>query len=260
MSRFLALCLGRGLVTEAEVAARRKALEEEVYADAEFALAQPEPASSEAQELADVYAPAPAVVEAPDLGPAVEKRFLDGISDALRHALDTDDRVVLMGQDIAGYGGVFKVTEGLVERFGTARVRNTPIIESGVLGAAMGLALEGFLPVVEMQYADFITCGFNQIVNNLGTTHYRWGAPLGVTIRAPFGGTIGAGPFHSQAMEAWFVHAPGLKVVVPATPEDAKGLLLAAIDDPNPVLVFEHKALYRGLKGCLLYTSPSPRD
>lgn len=249
VTRFLRTCLDRGIVTEDEVAEKRKSLDEAVYQDAEYALAQPEVASTAEAELADVFAPSPDAPEPSDLGPTTDKRFLDGVTDALRQAMDDDARVLLLGQDIAGYGGVFKITEGFLDRFGAERVRNTPIMESGVLGAAMGLALEGFRPVVEMQYADFITCGFNQIVNNLGTTHYRWGAPLNVTIRAPFGGTIGAGPFHSQAMEAWFVHAPGLKVVVPATPADAKGLLLAAMDDPNPVLVFEHKALYRGLKG-----------
>ncbi|MEM8558188.1 MAG: alpha-ketoacid dehydrogenase subunit beta, partial [Bacteroidota bacterium] len=167
----------------------------------------------------------------------------------LRHAMRADDRVMLMGQDIADYGGVFKVTQGFLDEFGAARVRNTPIIESGALGCALGLALDGYKPVVEMQYADFITCGFNQIVNNLATTHYRWGAPVNVTIRAPFGGGIGAGPFHSQSPEAWFCHTPGLKVVVPATPADAKGLIRAAIAEPNPVLFFEHKHLYRSLKG-----------
>jgi 2-oxoisovalerate dehydrogenase E1 component len=176
-------------------------------------------------------------------------RFVDAVRNALWQAMENEDRVLIMGQDIAEYGGVFKVTEGFLERFGCKRVRNTPIIESGVIGAAMGLALEGFKPVVEMQYADFITCGFNQVVNNLSTTHYRWGAPLNVTVRLPFGGSIGAGPFHSQSMEAWFCHVPGLKVVVPATPEDAKGLLIRAIHDPNPVLFFEHKYLYRATKG-----------
>ena len=249
VARFVQTCVAHGVATEAGVAAQRAALAEAVYADTEYALVQPEVVSTEAEELADVFAPAPEIEEPSDAGPSTEKRFLDGVTDALRQAMDADARVVLMGQDIAGYGGVFKATDGFLDRFGAARVRNTPIMESGVLGAAMGLALEGFRPVVEMQYADFITCGFNQIVNNLGTTHYRWGAALNVTIRAPFGGGIGAGPFHSQAMEAWFVHAPGLKVVVPATPAEAKGLLLSAIDDPNPVLVFEHKHLYRGLKG-----------
>jgi 2-oxoisovalerate dehydrogenase E1 component len=138
-----------------------------------------------------------------------------------------------------------------VDAFGPERVRNTPIIESGAIGAGLGLAIEGLKPVVEMQYADFISCGFNQTVNNLATTHYRWGQPVNVTIRAPFGGGIGAGPFHSQSMEAWFAHTPGLKVVVPSTPADAKGLLLAALEDPNPVLFFEHKKLYRSVRGAV---------
>lgn len=163
--------------------------------------------------------------------------------------MENDDRVLIMGQDIAEYGGVFKITQGFVEAFGKGRVRNTPIIESGVVGAAMGLALEGFKPVVEMQFSDFVSCAFNQIVNNLAKTYYRWHSGLNVTIRMPAGGGTGAGPFHSQSMESWFFHVPGLKVVYPSTPYDAKGLLLAAIDDPNPVLYFEHKGLYRSLKG-----------
>jgi 2-oxoisovalerate dehydrogenase E1 component len=220
----------------------------QVDTDVEWALEQPPVESDLETEREAVFAPAAVPTSAPS-GPTREVRFVDAIQDALRQAMRGDDRVILMGQDIAEYGGVFKATAGLVEEFGRDRVRNTPIIESGAIGCAMGLALAGYRPVVEMQYADFITCGFNQIVNNLGTTHYRWGAPLNVTIRAPFGGGIGAGPFHSQNPEAWFCHAPGLKVVVPGTPRDAKGLLLAAIDDPNPVLFFEHKALYRGMKG-----------
>ena len=224
----------------------------EVEEAAEYALAQPEVTSKPEAERADLFAPAPELPgsEGPASKSATsERRFIDAISDGLRQAMEADEKVVLMGQDIAAYGGVFKVTAGFVEKFGKARVRNTPIIESGAIGAAMGLALEGFKPVVEMQYADFIACGFNQIVNNLATTHYRWGAGLNVTIRAPFGGGIGAGPFHSQSPEAWFCHVPGLKIVVPATPQDAKGLLLAALEDPNPVLFFEHKKLYRALKG-----------
>ncbi len=159
-----------------------------------------------------------------------------------------DPSVLLLGQDIAEYGGAFKVTAGFVEEFGRARVRNTPIIESGVLGAALGLALEGFRPMVEMQFGDFITCGFNQIVNNLAKTHYRWGAGVPVVIRVPVGGGTGAGPYHSQNPEAWFTHVAGLKVVTPATPSDAKGLLLAAFEDGNPVLYLEHKFLYRSAK------------
>ena len=179
----------------------------------------------------------------------VELRYLDAISDGLREAMRADERVVLLGQDIAEYGGAFKVTDGFVDEFGKDRVRNTPIVESAALGCALGLALDGFHPMVEMQFGDFISCGFNQIVNNLATTHYRWGAPVPVVIRAPVGGGIGAGPFHSQNIEAFFANVPGLRIVAPATPADAKGLLLAAFDDPNPVLFLEHKALYRAERG-----------
>ncbi len=211
---------------------------------AAYALTAPQVESTPERERAALFATGsyPAV---PPNGSASEKRFIDAISDGLRQTMEQDEKVLVMGQDIAEYGGVFKVTAGFLEAFGPERVRNTPIIESGALGAALGLALDGFKPVVEMQYGDFITCGFNQIVNNIATTHYRWGAPVNVTIRAPIGGHIGAGPFHSQSPEAWFCHSPGLKVVIPSTPEDAKGLLIAALNDPNPVLFFEHKYLYR---------------
>jgi 2-oxoisovalerate dehydrogenase E1 component len=178
-----------------------------------------------------------------------ERRYVDAIGDGLREAMRRRPDVILMGQDIAEYGGVFKVTEGFVEEFGRARVRNTPIIESGALGAALGLALDGFRPMVEMQFGDFISCGFNQIVNNLAKTHYRWGHAVPVVIRAPIGGGTAAGPFHSQNIEAWFAHVAGLKVVAPATPADAKGLLLGAFEDGNPVLFLEHKLLYRSVKG-----------
>ncbi len=231
-----------------DVVALQKQIAKEVEAVAEWAITQAPVASDHATERADLFAPA-FTNPTPPGGPTTHKRFIDAISDGLRMAMEADERVLVMGQDVAEYGGVFKVTQGFLEQFGRARVRNTPIIESGAIGAAMGLALSGHKPVVEMQYADFISCGFNQIVNNLATTHYRWGAPLNVTIRAPFGGSIGAGPFHSQSMEAWFCHVPGLKVVIPATPEDAKGLLMASIEEPNPVLFFEHKFLYRSLKG-----------
>ncbi|MDE2997226.1 MAG: dehydrogenase E1 component subunit alpha/beta, partial [Bacteroidota bacterium] len=218
---------------------------------AEWALEQPEVTSTEESEYADVFAPSVngSSAKLPAEGHKSEQRFIDAISDGLRAWMQENPDSVIMGQDIAEYGGVFKVTEGFVEEFGRDRVRNTPIIESAAIGAAMGLALSGMKPVVEIQYADFISCGFNQIVNNLATTFYRWGTPLNVTIRAPFGGGIGAGPFHSQSMEAWFCHVPGLKVVIPSTPEDAKGLLLASLDDPNPVLFFEHKKLYRSIRG-----------
>ena len=249
LARFRARLEDAGVAT-ADLDAIDAEVVAEVEAVAEWALTQPEVTSTPEAEQADVFA-APVVTVGPPApeAPRSETRFLDALSDGLRNAMDADERTVLMGQDVAEYGGVFKLTAGFVERFGKSRVRNTPIIESGALGAALGLAVAGFKPVVEMQYADFITCGFNQIVNNLATTHYRWGQPVNVTVRAPFGGGIGAGPFHSQSPEAWFCHVPGLKVVIPGTPEDAKGLLRAAIDDPNPVLFFEHKALYRSLKG-----------
>jgi len=157
--------------------------------------------------------------------------------------------LVIMGQDIAEYGGAFKITQGFVEEFGKARVRNTPICESAIVGAAMGLSINGSKAVVEMQFADFVSSGFNQVVNNLAKTYYRWEQNVDVVVRMPTGAGTGAGPFHSQSNEAWFTKTPGLKVVYPAFPADAKGLLMAAIDDPNPVMFFEHKYLYRSLTG-----------
>lgn len=154
-----------------------------------------------------------------------------------------------MGQDVAEYGGVFKATQGFVDEFGRARVRNTPLCESAIVGAGLGLSINGFKSIVEMQFADFVTCGFNQIVNNLAKTHYRWGQNADVVVRMPTGAGVAAGPFHSQSNEAWFFHVPGLKIVYPAFPDDAKGLLNAAIEDPNPVMFFEHKALYRSVSG-----------
>ena len=216
---------------------------------AEWALEQPAVSSTSDAEYADVFAPADKRAPNHKAGHSSEQRFIDAISDGLRSWMQEEPDSVFMGQDVAEYGGVFKVTAGFLEEFGKERIRNTPIIESAAVGAAMGLALAGMKPVLEIQYADFISCGFNQIVNNLATTFYRWGAPIGVTIRAPFGGGIGAGPFHSQSMEAWFCHVPGRKVVIPSTPADAKGLLLASLDDPNPVLFFEHKKLYRSIRG-----------
>ena len=176
-------------------------------------------------------------------------RFIDGIKDGLWQSMQQHPNLVLMGQDIAEYGGAFKITEGFSATFGKARVRNTPICESAIVGAALGLSLEGYKAMMEMQFADFVTVGFNQIINNLAKLHYRWGQNADVVIRMPTGGGVGAGPFHSQSNEAWFVHTPGLKVVYPSTPMDAKGLLIAAINDPNPVLFFEHKALYRSISG-----------
>ncbi|HVK96469.1 MAG TPA: transketolase C-terminal domain-containing protein, partial [Flavisolibacter sp.] len=181
-------------------------------------------------------------------------RFIDAIKEGLWQSMQHHQNLVLMGQDIAEYGGAFKITEGFVQEFGKERVRNTPLCESAIVGAALGLSLEGFKSMMEMQFADFVTVGFNQIINNLAKIHYRWGQNADVVVRMPTGGGVGAGPFHSQSNEAWFVHTPGLKVVYPSTPFDAKGLLIAAFNDPNPVLYFEHKGLYRSVTG------PVPQD
>jgi 2-oxoisovalerate dehydrogenase E1 component len=201
-------------------------------------------------ELGDVYAPHQQEVIAPS-GPATEKRFVDAISDGLRMAMEKHPQLVLMGQDIAEYGGVFKITEGFVDQFGVERVRNTPLCESAILGIGLGLSMKGWKAMVEMQFADFVSVGFNQIVNNLAKLHYRWQQNADVVVRMPTGAGVGAGPYHSQSTEAWFVHTPGLKVVYPSTPQDAKGLLLASFEDPNPILFFEHKALYRSLSGAV---------
>ena len=176
-------------------------------------------------------------------------RLIDAIQDGLGQAMEMHPNLILMGQDIADYGGVFKVTDGFVARFGKERVRNTPLCESAIVGAALGLSIAGKKAMMEMQFSDFVTVGFNQIVNNLAKIHWRWGQAADVVVRMPTGGNVGAGPFHSQSTEAWFFHVPGLKIIYPSTPEDAKGLLLEAFEDPNPVLFFEHKFLYRSLSG-----------
>jgi 2-oxoisovalerate dehydrogenase E1 component len=247
----------RGTLTAADRAGLREELRLDVERLVTGALAAPTPTTTEEDELARVHAPRSPLRRAgggsgtadADDPPSRELRYVDAVREALRVGLRADDRVLLLGQDIAGYGGVFKTTEGLVDEFGAERVRNTPIIESGAIGAALGLALAGFRPVVEMQFGDFVTCGFNQLVNNVATTRYRWGAPVPLVVRLPVGGGLGAGPFHSQNIEAWFCHVPGLEVVAPATAADAKGLLLAALDEGNPVLVLEHKRLYRSVRG-----------
>ena len=252
VGRFENVLIDRGVLTPARRAELRKELKAAIDDLADAALSVPDPASTPERELSDVYAPTLLVAEEPSraaVAAAPERRYVDAVHEALREALARDPRVILMGQDIAEYGGVFKCTAGLAAEFGKSRVRNTPIIESGAVGAAMGLALDGFLPMLEMQFGDFVTCGFNQIVNNLAKTHYRWGARVPVVLRLPVGGGMGAGPFHSQNMEAWFTQVAGLKVVAPATPFDAKGLLLAAFEDGNPVLFLEHKGLYRSARG-----------
>jgi len=239
-----------GVLTEMEVASIRH--EYKAYIDNELQLAeQVQPMLPDtSEEVQDVYAirqSAPVLLPEPDPRDTEvkEKRMIDAIHEALVQSMERDPKLVLMGQDIAEYGGAFKVTEGLMARFGKHRVRNTPLCESAIVGVTLGLALEGIPSVMEMQFADFVTVGFNQIVNNLAKIHYRWGQPAPVVIRMPTGAGVGAGPFHSQSNEAWFTHVAGLKVVYPSGAYDAKGLLNAAIQDPNPVMYFEHKVLYR---------------
>ena len=203
-----------------------------------------------ATELDDLYAPEEDASRSPQTDtPTKDLRFVDAISEALREGMIAHPELVLMGQDIADYGGVFKITDGFVADFGAERVRNTPLCESGVIGTALGYAIGGGKAMVEMQFGDFVSCGFNQIVNNLAKLHYRWGQAADVVVRLPVGGGVGAGPFHSQTMESWFTSVAGLKIVYPSSPDDAKSLLLAALRDPNPVLFFEHKGLYRSLTG-----------
>lgn len=216
--------------------------------EVEAAFLEEEPVADIATETADMYA-AHTYQHIEPNEVSTEIRYIDAITDALKIGMQKHDNLVLMGQDIAEYGGAFKITDGFVNLFGKARVRNTPICESAIVGAGLGLSINGYKSVVEMQFADFVTCGFNQIVNNLAKTHYRWGEKADVVVRMPTGAGTGAGPFHSQSNEAWFTKTPGLKIVYPAFPFDAKGLLLSAIDDPNPVLFFEHKYLYRSLSG-----------
>lgn len=200
------------------------------------------------EEIKDVYATYNFIETLPETENKSNKRFIDAISDGLKLAMRKHDNLILMGQDIAEYGGAFKVTQGFVEEFGKARVRNTPLCESAIIGTAYGLSIKNFKSMVEMQFADFVSCGFNQIVNNLAKSHYRWGQNADVVVRMPTGAGVAAGPFHSQSNEAWFFHTPGLKVVYPSSPSDAKGLLLASFEDPNPVMFFEHKVLYRSIE------------
>ncbi|TCC96178.1 dehydrogenase [Pedobacter hiemivivus] len=229
----------------AEIKTRFKS---QIEQDVENAFNEDEPEVNTEVELEDMYFPYVSTT-IPATKAATEMRYLDAISDGLKVAMQKHKNLVLMGQDIAEYGGAFKITDGFVQEFGKARVRNTPICESAIVGAALGLSINGCKAMMEMQFADFATCGFNQIVNNLAKTHYRWGEKADVVVRMPTGAGTGAGPFHSQSNEAWFTKTPGLKVVYPAFPQDAKGLLLASIEDPNPVIYFEHKYLYRSLSG-----------
>ncbi|WP_408022150.1 alpha-ketoacid dehydrogenase subunit alpha/beta [Sinomicrobium oceani] len=238
----------RGVLGESEDMTIRRQITAQIQQGLQTAFAEPSVTFHVERELADVYKDFSFTAVPPEEH-SRHIRFVDAVSDGLQHAMDRFDNLIVMGQDIAAYGGVFKVTEGFAIRYGTDRIRNTPICESGVISAAMGLAINNMKAVVEMQFSDFISSGFNPVVNYLAKVHYRWGQHADVVIRMPCGGGVGAGPFHSQTNEAWFTKTPGLKVVYPAFPYDAKGLLVTAIEDPNPVLFFEHKGLYRSVYG-----------
>lgn len=250
--------LRKRLLTKSKIEALRVSIKAEIESELDVAYAEPPVSADLSKEQQEIYAP----TTAPEVQPSSqhkELRFVDAISEGLHTAMHQHPELVLMGQDIADYGGVFKITDGFMAEFGRDRVRNTPLCESAILGIGLGLSIKGMKAMVEMQFADFVSVGFNQIVNNLAKIHYRWGQPADVVVRMPTGGGVGAGPYHSQSNEAWFCHTPGLKVVYPSTPEDAKGLLLAALADPNPVMFFEHKGLYRKLSGKVpegYYTTP----
>jgi len=252
LSNYEAYLERKGWLSVATKESLRRTLSERIEQALEVVFAEPEPVASLEKEQTAVYAQAPdphneAMVWSPEN--QRELRLVDAVREGLDQAMERDPSLVLMGQDIGAYGGVFKATEGLMERYGAGRVRNTPLCESAIVGAALGLSIAGKRAMVEMQFADFVTCGFNQIVNNLAKIHYRWGQEARVVVRMPTGAGVGAGPFHSQSNEAWFTHVPGLKVVYPAFPAEAKAMLLYALRDSSPYLFFEHKALYRSLSG-----------
>jgi 2-oxoisovalerate dehydrogenase E1 component len=225
----------------------RNEIKREIEEGITAGFSEPDIVPDTAEELRDVYTPYDQQVIVPATGNVSQKKFIHAISDALQLALRKFPELIIMGQDIAEYGGAFKVTDGFVQEFGKERIRNTPICESAILGAGCGLSVKKMKSVIEMQFADFVSSGFNSVVNNMAKMYYRWGQNIDCVIRMPTGAGVGAGPFHSQSNEAWFFHTPGLKIVYPSSVYDAKGLLLAAIEDPNPVMYFEHKGLYRKL-------------
>jgi len=247
ISNYEQFLIEEGILTEEKIKEYRKGFKKEIEAGLEIAYATPDVSADLETEIGDLFAPHSSVSTTVPDSKLSDKRLVDAISDGLRQAMEKYDNLVLMGQDIADYGGVFKITDGFTKQFGKDRVRNTPLCESAIVGIGVGLSLKGYKSMMEMQFADFATCGFNQIINNVAKLHYRWGQNVDMVIRMPTGGGVGAGPFHSQSNEAWFFHTPGLKIVYPSNPYDAKGLLLASFEDPNPVMFFEHKALYRSI-------------
>jgi 2-oxoisovalerate dehydrogenase E1 component len=247
ISNFETYLILEGEITQSEIDDFKEAFKNDIQDGLQLAFDEPAIIPDLKTELADVYKPFEYIASEPTSNQET-KRLIDAISEGLRQSMEVHSDLVIMGQDIAEYGGVFKITEHFVEQFGKARVRNTPICESAIVEAAMGLSIAGIKSVVEMQFADFVSSGFNPVVNYLAKSHYRWGQAADIVVRMPCGAGVAAGPFHSQTNEAWFTKTPGLKVVYPAFPYDAKGLLATAINDPNPVLFFEHKALYRSIR------------
>lgn len=248
VENFEAYIINEGIMTSQQVEDLKDDYKKHITETFDTALKYPAVPVDKGRELEDLFAPHEQKIASSGIETS-EIRFVDAISNALDLAMSKHPNLILMGQDISDYGGVFKVTEGFSVKYGKDRVRNTPLCESAIVGAALGLSIKGRKAMMEMQFADFVTSGFNQIVNNLAKIHWRWAQNADVVIRMPTGAGVGAGPFHSQSNEAWFFHTPGLKIVYPSTPEDAKGLLLAAFEDPNPVMFFEHKFLYRSLSG-----------
>ena len=247
VNNYEAWLLNEGILKEADTIRIKTDIKKRIADELEIAFSAPEMIADTEKEVSDLFMKHDGSAKNPSSQNKTEKRFIDAVSDGLKQGMKKHPELVIMGQDIAEYGGVFKVTEGFVNEFGKERVRNTPLCESAIIGTGLGLSIKGQKAICEMQFADFVTCGFNQIVNNLAKIHWRWGQNADVIVRMPTGAGVGAGPYHSQSNEAWFFHTPGLKVVYPAFPNEAKGLLLAAIEDPNPVIFFEHKALYRSL-------------
>ncbi len=244
---FESYLLTEGILSEEKIQEFKNEFKHEIDKNLDIAFAEPIIESTEANELNDVYKQFK-YQEVKENSETENIRLIDAISHGLKQSMERHGNLIIMGQDVAEYGGVFKITEGFLEQFGKDRVRNTPICESAIVSAAMGLSINGYKAVVEMQFADFVTSGFNPIINYLAKSHYRWSEKADIVIRMPCGAGVGAGPFHSQTNEAWFTHTPGLKVVYPAFPYDAKGLLATSIEDPNPVMFFEHKALYRSIR------------
>lgn len=259
VNTFEKFLIDEGVLTEDMIESIRAEIKHNIEAGLEQSETEKLPPPDTQKELYDMYMPC--IIEDSSIhsGAKTNKRLIDAISDGMRLAMRKHPNLVLMGQDIADYGGVFKITEGFVEEFGKGRVRNTPLCESAILGTGFGLSINKHKAMVEMQFADFVTEGMTQIINNLAKSHYRWGQNADVVVRMPTGAGVAAGPFHSQSNEAWFFKTPGLKIAYPAFPSDAKGLLLAAFEDPNPVMFFEHKGLYRSINEDILdeyYTIP----